>query len=516
MSRSVDPGSKRAGPHLRVGHIRVYDGCDAGSGALILLMTVLSPWWFGTTQPGVIILMNWLGYALGVMLGLKLYLRIALGFRPPSWAPDQPSTALRWVRFGLGSLTLLLLGWCAVSAWNARALWVPEQAAFDYFESISWLPHSLDRARTWEMLQNALAWACFFWSVVDWLAGLTLREQLVRRRMARGEPVFGAGNASPLPGRLRLVLWVLCLNGGLLAAQSIVQRLSGTGELLWLVEPRVNKGAETFFGPYAYRSSAAQYFNLVWPVCLGFWWTLHRRWGFQRWGHQWLLLSAILMAASPVISTSRGGALVMWGLLVLSGLVLILSPALLRARSRLSAVASLVTFGLVCGFLAASLWLGLKLGWEALDPRMTELEAGYVQREMMYETAARMVTDYPWLGIGPGAFEAVFQLYRGSPEEYWPAQLHNDWMELRITFGGLGLGLIALALLLVLARWWVPGGLHGGRRLTVFFWLALTGCLVHARFDMPFRIYSVVLLFLLLCAMLFVLSRKGSVVQTGN
>ena len=105
---------------------------------------------------------------------------------------------------------------------------------------------------------------------------------------------------------------------------------------LWLVEPRVNKGVETFFGPYAYRSNAAQYFNLAWPVCLGFWWTLQRKWGFRRFTHQWLLLSAILMAACPVISTSRGGALVMWALLLLSGLVLVLSPALLRTRSQLS------------------------------------------------------------------------------------------------------------------------------------------------------------------------------------
>ena len=33
----------------------------------------------------------------------------------------------------------------------------------------------------------------------------------------------------------------------------------------------------------------------------------------------------------------------------------------------------------------------------------------------------------------PGTFEPVFQLYRGSQDEYWPAQLHNDWLETRIT-----------------------------------------------------------------------------------
>ena len=47
----------------------------------------------------------------------------------------------------------------------------------------------------------------------------------------------------------------------------------GTG---WLVEPDIHKTAETQLGPFAYRSNGAQYFNLLWPVCLGFWWTLHR------------------------------------------------------------------------------------------------------------------------------------------------------------------------------------------------------------------------------------------------
>jgi len=40
-------------------------------------------------------------------------------------------------------------------------------------------------------------------------------------------------------------------------------------------------------------------------------------------------------------------------------------------------------------------------------------------------------------------------------------------------------------------------------------WLALGGCLVHARFDFPFQIHSTLLLFLVLCAMLFGLSRHA-------
>ena len=510
MNEGLERCTTTAGSTLRAWHVRLHQLSDDLSGGLILGMVVLCPWWFGTTQPTAMAVTDALGHALGALLLIKAWVRHGAGFRAARWLAEPRPVSLRRLMQALAAITIFLLAWCAVSALNARAAWIREQAAFEYFNSVPWLPHSLDRARTWSEFQHMAAWAAFFWSVIDWLPGLTEREQVLRRRwqLGKGEP--GKESSAPLPGRLRLLLWVLCLNGGLLAVQGMVQRWSGTGQLLWLVEPRVNKGAETFFGPYAYRSNAAQYFNLVWPVCLGFWWTLQQRWGFRRWGHQVLLLSAALMAACPVMSGSRGGALVTWGLLGLSGAILLLSPALLRARARLSPLASLITYALACLFLAGSLWLGVRLGWPTLEPRMVELEEGYALREGMFETARQIAADYPALGTGPGSFEAVFQLYRRSPDEYWPAQLHNDWLELRLTFGWVGLGMMLLALGLVLARWWAPGGIPGGRRLTLFLWVALTGCLVHARFDYPFRVHSLVLLFLLLCGILAVLSRPGA------
>jgi O-antigen ligase len=126
----------------------------------------------------------------------------------------------------------------------------------------------------------------------------------------------------------------------------------------------------------------------------------------------------------------------------------------------------------------------------------------------MSERARPMAADYPWFGTGPGTFETVFQLYRPSLDTYWPAQLHNDWLETRITFGLLGSGLIWAALGIVLVRWFFPGGIHGGRRFMLLAWLAMAGCLLHARFDLPFQIPSIVSLFLVLCAILSVLSRR--------
>ena len=120
-----------------------------------------------------------------------------------------------------------------------------------------------------------------------------------------------------------------------------------------------------------------------------------------------------------------------------------------------------------------------------------------------------MAADYPVFGTGPGTFATVFNLYRSSTETTWPAQVHNDWLETRITFGWAGSALIALAFATVLVRWFLPGGMHGGTRFVVLTWLALAGCVAHARYDFPFQIYSILFLFLVLCAILSDLTRGG-------
>ena len=160
-------------------------------------------------------------------------------------------------------------------------------------------------------------------------------------------------------------------------------------------------------------------------------------------------------------------------------------------------------------FFAAVFALGAYFGGDQLAERMRDFDTGLAAREQTYETARGMARDYPLFGVGPGAFDALFQLYRTSPDEYWPAQLHNDWLETRITFGWLGSFLIALAFLLVLFRWFIPGGIIGERRLVMLLWLALAGCLGQARFDFPFQVYSILYLFVVLCAVLFVLAQPA-------
>jgi len=294
---------------------------------------------------------------------------------------------------------------------------------------------------------------------------------------------------------------VLSLNGAVLALVSIVQRVDGTNKLLWLVEPSVNKEIEKFFGPYAYRGNAAQYFNLVWPVTLALWWIYQRvrnTYDAVPSGRHHLLLScALLMAVCPIVSTSRGGAVVMFALSILTLAVLVLAQ---WQRHWTTKVGLFLVLVLAVG-------LGVLLGWEELGPRMEVIAEGFHGREATFDTGRRMAADNPLFGTGPGSFNNLFQLYRSGYDEYWPGQLHNDWLETRITFGWVGFLLILSALGVCLARWFAPGGIKGDRYFVMLLWCSLAGCLMHARYDFPLQIHSILFVFLLLCSILSALTR---------
>jgi hypothetical protein len=689
-------------------------------------MVVFSPWAFGTTQEWAIWTMTVAGCVLGGLLAAKWLIRWRTGYEPSRWGSGKP----RWLVVCLAVLTVLIVGWCLLSAVNARATFYQNELRFDYHDHyIAWLPHSYDAPSTWFAFWQYLGLAWAFWAVRDWLLGKTRHErhaEWAEQEAEGGEaprPLREHGGETRgrllprLPARLRRLLWVLCLNGALLAAEGIFQRMDGTSKLLWLVEPRINKKPGLQFGPYAYRSNGAQYLNLLWPVCLGFWWTLREeaRWTVRvraRMGgspHLVILLCAVVMPAAPVVAASRGGVavagacfvgalvillLAMWQegwrasgtLLVASacivGLAGLLGWRYLQARfagrtrphptnlgaevadltlywvmrvpekpsgtlpTLVALSASLAAFegtpgsmdayvddnGALCirffgdnrasratltlsqfvqtyagqivevaavksdalrvyingrpvpgqamttpspvawtNTVAASVFWSCApaLVWRkpadlvaaaalfdrALTP--TEIEAmtgngavtrarndafgkdapelaqwkpvveidstalslrqqfeeGLRGRTPIFEDARQMAKDHAWLGSGPGTFGALYYLYRSEPQKEWHATAHDDWLETRITFGAVGFALVLLALVLVLLRWWLPGGMATHWILPSLCCLAMIGCLAHAKFDFPFQIHSILFVFLLLGCVRLCLSRKG---ETGR
>jgi hypothetical protein len=502
-----------------------YRICDMVTEGLIYFAVIFTPWAFGTTEKWSIWTMNVTCFVLGGLLAAKWFIRWQTGFTPARWGasnrsedlivdPNHNGKAVRWITVILGILTVAVLFYCLVSAVNARATYFPEQRRFEYRDYIAWLPHSYDPGATWEAFWSYLGLACLFWATRDWLLGKTSAERRGLRPVssAAGEapPTAPATSISSrdftyVSDRLRRLLWIVCINGGILALEAILQRLSGTNKLLWLVRPSINNFAALQFGPYAYRSNAASYLNLMWPVCVGFWLVLRRsamdspRQGRVGQGSHILLLPcAVLMAAAPIISTARGGALIAFVNLMTVCAVLIFATRRERPAIRIGILSLFLVIGLFAGY----------LGWSQLAGR---LEIMFVDRMSnraeIYQNSDLIARNFPLFGTGAGTFGTIYRLYK-EPTQEWAAYLHDDWLETRITFGGLGFAMILLMLLLAATRWIFSAGIPTRWEFVATVWLSITGCLVHAKFDFPFQIYSIQFLFLLLCAVLVSVSRK--------
>jgi hypothetical protein len=487
----------RAFTQLRAIDVPLYQSCDQISGGLILLMAVFSPWAFGTTQVWAIWLMNFAAYVLGALLLVKLFIRKLKKYPAPRWDAHgillhhrrRSRQPVRLATRALAWLTLALLLYCLIYVLNAAATYDADNHFFIYRKYLAWLPHSFDKARSWFYFWQYLGLAAAFWSLRDWLLGQTADDEKIFRAPTAADP-------PALPARLRQLLWLLAISGLVLGIEGIVQRASGAHKLLFLIQPIVNPDGDTQFGVYAYRANAAQYFNLLWPLCLGGWWWCRQRGETGK--INFLPAAAAVMASCPIISISRGGALVAAGLLATAASVF-LAVEFIASRNSNSKMFP-KNFGGVIFFLAVVIGLGGYFGWMKLSPRLDEISDGFSGREAIFTDARPMAADYPVFGTGPGTFATVFQLYRISNLTYWPEQLHNDWLETQITFGGVGLVLMLAALACV-----AVAGFFAPKKFAALAGLALAGCLVHARYDFPLQIHSILFLFLTICAMLLAL-----------
>ena len=346
---------------------------------VVWFMVIFSPWAFGTTEDWAVGVMNAAGYALGVLFAIKSLARRA--DRSCLESQGEPARSSRLgIRF-LGGATILILAYCLVSALNARCVYLGDYQ-YKYFPCLKWLPHSYDARLTWQAFWNYLALAIDFWAIRDWLKGLDRSEVALPR------------SGWFIPRRLRTLLWVLSINGVVLAAQGLLQRVIGGGKLLWLVEPHINKLAESQFGPYAYRSNAAQYFLLLWPVAFGFWHLLRRGSPAARKlrmdNH--LLPCILLMAIIPLISMSRAGAIIgIWAIFA----VIIVARGDRRTGSTVMLAASLL--------LGVAVLLGAYLGGEALAKRF---QAGPIDlsRLEIWRNTWQAFKQSPLFGTGPGTF----------------------------------------------------------------------------------------------------------------
>ena len=186
-----------------------YDILDRLSGGVCLGVIAASPWLFGTTEDWSVWCMNLLGYACGLLLLVKWFVRWRTGAVAVEgiWQSRDPQLrAGSWMVRSMGVLTGAVLFHCFLSALNSRATFYPGEQRFEYHERyVPWLPFNYDSALSWQAFWNYLALACFFWALRDWLL------HPPRRKAVEEEVVLG------LPPRFRTLFWVLAVNTALIA-----------------------------------------------------------------------------------------------------------------------------------------------------------------------------------------------------------------------------------------------------------------------------------------------------------
>jgi O-antigen ligase len=487
--------------------LALYWNLEIATEFLIYAVLIFTPWAFATTEDWAINSVNTCNYVLGGFLVAKRIICKAAGYHPLRWSDTESGGTLsKFVTRALAGLTAFLLGYIALSAWNARAEFMMEEMRFQYFEdSRQWLPRSYDKSSTWAAFRMYFAAACFFWAVRDWLITKSKAEaqmpgeNVVFDRSPKVRVKGRQESHSRFPIRLSRLFWLLCINGTLVALEGTLQRLSGTHHLLWLVRPTFNEWGWAQFGPFNYRSNGAQYLNMIWPLSLAFWWFLNRerRTKFGQGPDLLLLLFTGIMLAAPIIANSRGGVAVARAQVFAA--IGLFAVSFRRSGWRKTAVVACI-FMLVVGLTA---WMQ----WKALQDRLRENTFNTLNgRTEIYENSERIAHDFPLWGSGAGTFLAMYNLYRANPSQRWFAQAHNDYLETRVTLGAIGFFAVLACVILVFAHPLAGRGIPVSGHFIQFLWTAAGGCLLHAKFDFPFQIYSLLLLFLTLCAILMVVN----------
>ena len=213
-----------------------------------------------------------------------------------------------------------------------------------------------------------------------------------------------------------------------------------------------------------------------------------RRGEFYLNGGAWLILALGLF-----FTQSYGAFLGIFGALGLYVLVLLFKKPTWHKKLTISLVGVVILFGA----LLASQWNTPKFQ-QMLD--FSGRSSSSVRIEI-YRTSLHMIAEKPFLGFGPGLFEANYQI--NAPEVLGQAPLewnmphpHNVFLAFWLNAGLLGF--LALILLIVLV--------HGGFTYPL---VALWGVLIHGLVDVPFWKNDLAVIFWLLVVGVVVLQGVG-------
>ncbi len=182
------------------------------------------------------------------------------------------------------------------------------------------------------------------------------------------------------------------------------------------------------FGPFTSRNHGSQFLLISFFISLSLWLPhflldIKKRLPYR---NIWFFTFSFILFIGIFFTHSRGGVIaLMLGLFVLSFLCFCFFIKKRSIKFLLIAFITFVFTVLMILVIQNSATIGLRQFGTFSDQA----------RILLYGAAFDMLRDFPWTGVGFDAFSGAIDAYLKVSLKAFPRYLHNDWLELLLSFG---------------------------------------------------------------------------------
>lgn len=255
-----------------------------------------------------------------------------------------------------------------------------------------------------------------------------------------------------------IILWSFVISGVAMSFVAILQKLSGTEKILWLI----NCANPNLWGTFSYRNQGVAYLILVATIvgALYFFYIKQKSIKHEKSGiHLLCILFIFMLFASVWLALSRSGII-----LGSAWIIFFIIVSLFDFFKR-GIIHSLLVSGSIVSLiiLISFLFVGNFTDWEGLDKKYNALKVDISKIESngrVLSTIATwdMANDRLKFGWGAGSFRYIFPLYQHNYDELWYIRnyykrgwggrrvydyAHNDWAQYLAEYGIVGSVILA-------------------------------------------------------------------------
>jgi len=303
-------------------------------------------------------------------------------------------------------------------------------------EAPRWRPLSIAPPLTLELLLKFAAYAALLFVVMTYPFGPSTHG-VAEKRFCRS------------------ALITILVSGLVVACTGVLERVFWNGKILWVFVPydwgRAQPGLfGRASGPFVNPDHFASYLNLVLPIAVAG--VLFSTFVTRRNSETFRVFCAVvalIISIALLLSLSRAGWL---GAVVSVSTLIFLSNFMSREkRPRLLRLPLHITLPLCAAVVVVTLAsTALFVGDQGRHEADVRLKNTIVQgqsvsfRAHVWRDTLPMLRDFPLFGVGLGAFQDIFPQYQSPP---WnPSEVretHNDYLEILVTAGAIGFGMLA-------------------------------------------------------------------------